>query len=324
MSPIPSARCIARAGRARAFNTFAGPPARADGYYTEAAAAVLMGAAAAARAGRRGAQGPPRAELGAIHQGDCLEVMASIPDASIGTVVTSPPYNIRNSTGNGLRGGRGSGKWPNAPLLDGYAEHADAMPHAEYVRWQRECLREMMRVLREDGAIFYNHKWRVQNGRMQGREEIVRGLPVRQIIIWQREGGINFNPGYFLPTYEVIYLIAKPAFRLAPRANRIGDVWRLPQERSSAHPAPFPVQLARNCIASTDNGTVMDPFLGSGTTAVAAKIHGRRWIGIEKSPEYCELARRRIEGAASISQEGDVAVRVIPWGPRRGGGACKL
>ncbi len=277
-----------------------------------------MGTAAPAR---RGAPGRPQAEPGAIHQGDCLDVMASIPDASIGTVVTSPPYNIKNSTGNGLRGGRGSGKWPNAALQDGYAEHGDAMPHGEYVRWQRECLREMMRALREDGAIFYNHKWRVQDGLMQGREEIVRGLPVRQIIIWQREGGINFNPGYFLPTYEVIYLIAKPEFRLVPRANRIGDVWRLPQERNNAHPAPFPVQLAKNCIASTDNGIVMDPFLGSGTTAVAARLLGRSWIGIEKSPEYCELARRRIEGASTIDRGEPGAVRVVPWGPRRAPGA---
>jgi len=252
------------------------------------------------------------ADLDTIYQGDCLEVMRSLPAESIGTVVTSPPYNIKNSTGNGLKS-TNRGKWPNAALQRGYEDHGDAMPHDEYVLWQRECLREMMRVLRPDGAIFYNHKWRVQNGRMQGREDIVGGLPVRQIIIWQRDGGINFNPGYFLPTYEVIYLIAKPEFRLVPRANRIGDVWRVPQERNNEHPAPFPLQLAKNCIMSTDNGTVMDPFLGSGTTAVAAKLHGRRWIGIEKSPEYCELARRRIEGASTIGRPGRERVRVIPW-----------
>lgn len=281
-----------------------------------------MGTAAGARARGQAAGGAPRAELGCIHQGDCLEVMASLPAESIGTIVTSPPYNIKNSTGNGLRG-TNRGKWPNAALQRGYEEHGDDMPHGEYVRWQRECLDEMMRVLRHDGAIFYNHKWRVQDGQMQGREDIVGGFPVRQVIIWQREGGINFNPGYFLPTYEVIYMIAKPGFRLVPRANRIGDVWRVPQERNSAHPAPFPVRLAKNCIVSTDNGTVMDPFLGSGTTAVAAKLHGRPWIGIEKSAEYCELARRRIEGAATIGQDGPRPVRVVRWGPA-GRGARKL
>jgi modification methylase len=67
----------------------------------------------------------------------------------------------------------------------------------------------MMRLLTDDGAIFYNHKWRVQDGLLQDRNDIVSGFPVRQIIIWHRNGGINFNKGYFLPTYEVIYLIAK-------------------------------------------------------------------------------------------------------------------
>jgi hypothetical protein len=105
-----------------------------------------------------------------------------------------------------------------------------AMPHDKYVFWQRACLTQMMRLLKDEGAIFYNHKWRVQNGLLQDRQDIVAGFPVRQIIIWQRKGGINFNRGYFLPTYEVIYLIAKPKFRLAPKANAYGDVWSFTQE----------------------------------------------------------------------------------------------
>ena len=148
-------------------------------------------------------------------------------------------------------------------------------------------------LLREDGAIFYNHKWRVQGGLLQDRSEIVKGFPVRQIIIWKRDGGINFNPGYFLPTYEVIYLIAQPAFRLRPTANAMGDVWHIPQETRNPHPAAFPVELARRCIQSTVK-TVLDPFLGSGTTAIAAQACNRKWIGIEASPSYCALANERI------------------------------
>ncbi len=68
------------------------------------------------------------------------------------------------------------------------------MPHDEYVAWQRACLSECMRVIKDDGAIFYNHKWRVQAGLLQDRSDIVAGFPVRQIIIWKRKGGINFNP----------------------------------------------------------------------------------------------------------------------------------
>lgn len=146
--------------------------------------------------------------------GDSINRMQSLPAGSIKAVVTSPPYNIKNSTGNGLKNGRG-GKWENAALQKGYDRYDDCLPNDEYVNWQRKCLTEMMRLLRHDGAIFYNHKWRVQDGLLQDRQDIVTGFPVRQIIIWHRAGGINFNPGYFLPNYEVIYLIAKPAFNLA-------------------------------------------------------------------------------------------------------------
>ena len=89
------------------------------------------------------------------------------------------------------------------------------MPNDEYAEWQRACISEMMRIISDDGALFYNHKWRVQGGLIQDRQDIVESFPVRQIIIWKRKGGINFNPGYFLPTYEVIYLIAKPKLAIS-------------------------------------------------------------------------------------------------------------
>lgn len=232
--------------------------------------------------------------LNQAHAGDCIETMNRMPAKSVGLVVTSPPYNLRNSTGNGMKDSRG-GKWENAALVKGYDGHEDNMPHEKYVEWQRNCLTAMMRVLRDDGAIFYNHKWRVQGGIMQDRHDIIEGFPVRQIIIWKRDGGINFNPGYFLPTYEVIYLICKPDFKLAPKANARGDVWSIPQEKNNPHPAPFPVELAERCISSTTAKIVLDPFLGSGSTAIAAEALKRDWIGMDISEDYCKLARERIE-----------------------------
>lgn len=192
-----------------------------------------------------------------------------------------------------MKDGRG-GKWSNAALINGYSDHDDCMPHDKYVEWQRNCLAEMFRIIPEDGAIFYNHKWRVQGGLLQDRSDIVAGLPVRQIIIWQRKGGINFNAGYFLPTYEVIYLICKPAFKLAPKANSHGDIWQFTQEMNNQHPAPFPVALIERIISSTQAKTVLDPFMGSGTTAVAARNLGRHYIGIEITPEYVDMARGRV------------------------------
>jgi modification methylase len=225
--------------------------------------------------------------------GDAFDLMRRMPDGCVDLVVTSPPYNLKNSTGNGMKDGRG-GKWERAALKNGYSHHADCMPHQEYVAWQRACLGEMMRLIPEDGAIFYNHKWRVQNGLLQDRADIVAGFPVRQIIIWRRKGGINFNPGYFLPTYEVIYLIAKPKFRLAPKRGGEGDVWEFMQETRNDHPAPFPVPLIDRIIGSTTAKLILDPFMGSGTTAISALNFGRNYIGLELSPDYCRDARSRI------------------------------
>ena len=226
--------------------------------------------------------------------GDCIDLMQEMPEESVDLIVTSPPYNLKNSTGNGMKDGRG-GKWANAKLVEGYSTYDDCMPHDDYALWQRDCLTEMMRLLKNDGAIFYNHKWRVQGGLLQDRHDIIEGFPVRQVIIWQRKGGINFNPGYFLPTYEVIYLIAKPDFKLAPKANAHGDIWQFTQEMNNPHPAPYPVHLIERIVSSTEAEIILDPFMGSGTTAIAALRHDRKYIGIDVAPEYCEMAKKRIQ-----------------------------
>jgi modification methylase len=85
---------------------------------------------------------------------------------------------------------------------------------------------------------------------------------------------------------------------LAPKANAYGDVWEFPQEMNNEHPAPFPVALIERIISSTTAQVVLDPFMGSGTTAVAAKRLARDFIGIEISPEYCKLAEQRISSMA--------------------------
>lgn len=243
----------------------------------------------------------PKDFLNKIICGDVLEIMKQIPDGSIDLVITSPPYNLKNSTGNGMKDGRG-GKWANAALQKGYSHYDDNMPHEEYVKWQRDCLNEMLRLIPDDGAIFYNHKWRVQGGLLQDRQDIVKDFPVRQIIIWKRAGGLNFNAGYFLPTYEVIYLIAKPKFKLAPKANALGDIWETPQEMKNGHPAPFPVKLIDKIVSSTTSNIILDPFMGSGTTAISALNFKRKYIGIDISPEYCQKAEERIKNHTAQSK----------------------
>ena len=216
--------------------------------------------------------------------------MPQLPDESVDLVVTSPPYNLLNSTGNGSR------------CWDGYDGHSDDMPHHAYVEWQRLCLVQMLRVLKPDGAIFYNHMHRVQGGLIVRHDDILQDFPLRQVIIWHRSGGTNFNPGYFLPDYEVIYLVTKPKFRLLD-GHTDGSVWRIHQETCSwiTGIPTFPVDLPRRAIRATSAQVMLDPFMGSGTTAVAAVLEGRRccsWLTLPLRHYAEENQRNRWNGAA--------------------------
>ena len=234
--------------------------------------------------------------LDKIIKGDCLQVMRALPDKCVDVVITSPPYNLLNSTGNGLKKNTNVGKWKNAAIKNGYADYEDNMPYDEYVSWQRECVAEMCRIIKDDGAIFYNNKNRVQAGLLQDRGEILRGFPLRQVITWKRSGAINFNPGYFLPTTEQIYLLCNKPFKLTKGANKYTDVWEIKQEMNNPHPAPFPEELIDRIVSSTTGKIILDPFAGSGTTGVSAKKFERNFILIEKSLQYCKLAKARLEG----------------------------
>ena len=235
--------------------------------------------------------------LNSIIHGDCLEVMRRMPDKCIDLVITSPPYNLLNSTGNGLKRNTRCGKWRNAAIKEGYQNYDDNMPYDEYVAWQKACVAEMYRLIKDDGAIFYNNKNRVQGGLLQNRGEIVRDFPLRQIITWKRSGAINFNSGYFLPTSEQIYMICNKNFKLVKGANKYTDVWEITQELKNPHPAPFPEALIDRIVSSAPGQIILDPFAGSGTTGVSAGKFGRDFILIEKSEDYCEMAKARLEGA---------------------------
>lgn len=244
-----------------------------------------------------------------VHNADCLEVMRKMEDGSVGYFFFSPPYNMGNTTGGGMkqyrshysetggmvaRGGRS--KWKGAALANGYDGSDDTMPHDEYVTWLKAVLSECWRLLDDRGAIFFNHKQRILNGLCITPLDYNPGLPVRQIITWARAGGINFNIRFFLPTSEWLVVFAKPDFRLISKAASVaGDVWKISQELKNPHPAPFPVELPARALRSILNfgKPVCDPFLGSGTTRIAAHLAGFNFVGMEISKEYCEAAERR-------------------------------
>ena len=238
-----------------------------------------------------------------LYQGDCLEVMKNIPEGSVDMVFTSPPYNLGISSGGGFPKGKSKGKWSGGDLSNGYTSHSDNMPYEEYVQWQKSILLECWRTLSDTGAIYYNHKPRVQSGILQTPLELNPGLPLRQIIIWERNGGINFSPSFYLPTHEWILIFAKPAFRLRDKkASGAKDIWKVGQERGNPHPAPFPVELPKIAIETTNAKVILDPFMGSGTTGVAAKNLNRDFIGIEMDEGYFKIASSRIADAEEAKE----------------------
>ncbi len=233
----------------------------------------------------------------AIYHADCQEVLPLLPSAEL--IFTSPPYNLGITTGGDFPARHGphskSAKWSGGLLANGYGTHTDAMPFEQYELWQRTVLRLCWDQLTEFGAIFYNHKPRPQSDGLWTPLRLNPDLPLRQIITWARAGGINFSPTHYVPTYEWVLIFAKKEFRLRDKgASGIGDVWYVPQESGTAHPAPFPLSLPLRAMETTKPGLVIDPFMGSGTTLRAAKDLGRRAIGIEIEERYCEIAAKRL------------------------------
>lgn len=243
-----------------------------------------------------------------------------LPAGSVPLIITSPPYNLNQRSPlsgaapgitRGVRLRRlahsaetaayaargGHGKWRNGPAYD---QTDDAMPWPDYIAWQQDVIRACWRLLPDDGALFYVHKPRVQNG------EVViptRYIPdecvLRQIVIWRRAGGVNMAPTHYMPVHEWVCIVAKPGFRLKSKgASGVGDVWNIPQEPNTWHPAPFPAALVGRIFETVRRPTlVLDPFFGSGTVGRVAREWGADFIGIEKSEAYAVRARREIAAA---------------------------
>jgi modification methylase len=232
----------------------------------------------------------------ALYLGDCREVLPTL--GKVDAVVTSPPYNMHGGDLGTKMGHKGS-RWNNSGgLADGYGLYADDLSQEEYENWQRDILSLCWARLSDAGAIFYNHKPRPRKKELWTPLCLGGNLPLRQIVIWARNGGFNFSPSHFMPTHEWVIIWAKPAFALKSRAaSGVGDVWLIAFDTNTEHPAPFPIELASRCIEPTNCVTVLDPFMGSGTTGVACVKLGRRFIGVEIEERYFSIACRRIEAA---------------------------
>ncbi|MDD6401432.1 MAG: site-specific DNA-methyltransferase [Lachnospiraceae bacterium] len=243
------------------------------------------------------------------------ERMTQIDDKSVSLVVTSPPYNIDIQYGN---------KTAKGKILESKGvKYHDNMDETEYREMLKNVFTECKRVLKDDGSIWVNIKNRLINGEIVPPfwiQDFFTDMYLKNLIIWNFDWGGSTSKR-FAPRYEFIFWYVKnkneyifnlddvkiPALNYRPdryksQLKNPTDVWRISMvsgnfEERTSHPAQYPEQLIERIVLAGSNpgDIIMDPFMGSGTTAVVAKKLGRHYLGYEIVNEYCDIARKRLE-----------------------------
>ena len=212
--------------------------------------------------------------------------MKDIPDKSVDLVVTSPPYNLGAShhTGN---------KKTQA--------YRDNLQENVYQKWQIKVLNELFRIVKDDGSLIYNHKNRIKNHiQITPYEWLLKTKWImKQEIVWFN-GSQNYDKRRFYPMTERVYWLSKMLETKLNNTINHHDLFTksewVPVGSKGEHTRASPIKLVTDILKCfPDKKIIIDPFLGSGTTAIACLKLNRNYIGIEISPEYCKMAEDRIK-----------------------------
>ncbi len=243
------------------------------------------------------------------------ENMTEIEDKSVSLVVTSPPYNIDIKYGNKHKNGR--------VIESKGTKYKDKLNEEEYRQLLKKVFEECKRVLKDNGSIWINIKNRCKDGIIIPPFWILdyfKDMFLKNIIIWNFDWGGSTNKR-FSPRYEYVFWFTKkkddyifnldeikiPALNYRPdrfksQWKNPTDVWYLQMvsgnypERTS-HPAQYPEELIERIIkvASNEKDIVLDPFMGSGTTARVAKDLKRNYLGYDTNKEYIDISEKRLK-----------------------------
>jgi len=266
---------------------------------------------------------------GKILNGDCIEVMKTIPEGSVDLLVTSPPYGVNIA----------------------YDVHNDDMTPEEYLKFTKEWMTEAYRVLKDDGRIALNIPYEINRQDKGGRVFLVSEVwqtmkqigykffgivdleeesphrsrttawgswmspsspyiynPKECVILAYKKQHIKKIKGQPQWTYELVDVedengvIKQKKMYTEDQKREFIDLvfgqWNYFADTKSMTKATFSMDIPTKAIKilSYKNDVVLDPFAGSGTSLVAAEVLDRRWIGIELSPNYTEVARKRVQG----------------------------
>lgn len=244
-----------------------------------------------------------------IYNDDILNISA-IPHSSIDLIVTSPPYNIDIH----------------------YNSHIDNLTYDDYLEFTKKWLQKCFELVKDDGRFCLNIPLDKNKGGQQSVcadvTKIAKdiGWKYHSTIIWN-EGNISRRTAwgsfmsasapYVIAPVEVIIVLYKKIWKKNSGSKKsditkeefmewTNGIWSFSGESKKrvGHPAPFPIELPRRCIKlfSFVGDTVLDPFLGSGTTLIAAYLNNRKGIGVDIDREYCDLAIKRLQQEAKINQ----------------------
>lgn len=245
------------------------------------------------------------------------ENMSNIPDNSVDIIVTSPPYNINISYGNHTKKGKiisSKGK-----------KYKDKLEEEQYQLMLNNVFQECKRVLKKNGSIWINIKNRLIKGEINPPFWLMnyfQDMHLQNLLIWNFDWGGSTNKR-FAPRYEFVFWyinnpkdftfniedVKIPALNYRPdryksQLKNPSDVWRIPMvsgnfEERTNHPAQYPEALINRIILAGSNvgDVVLDPFMGSGTTAVVAKKLNRKYLGYELEEEYIQIANQRLDNS---------------------------
>lgn len=239
---------------------------------------------------------------------NCIDGINELDDNSIQCIVTSPPYN-KGFTRETNTSGR-TRNWTGFAIK--YDVYNDNRPQDEYENEMIGIFSSLYRVAKEGGSMFINHKTILKNKSAHFPKWIfdIRDWNLYQIITWDRRCTTNIRKEVFFPMSELIFWFTKGKNPKThkDRCEFKNDIWPFQAERNTSHPAPFPLKLPLNCIKmTTDPGDiVLDPFAGSGTTGVSAKMCDCEFIGYELSQAYVDMANKRIDETC-IPNSGQIA-----------------
>lgn len=228
--------------------------------------------------------------LNKIICGDCLEVLKEIPDNSIDCVVTSPPYNLGGDFHICNKGKR--------TTYGAYNTFKDKIPEPLYQKNQIDVLNELYRVTKEGSYVFYVHKERIVKNNIISPIEWIKKTDwlISQTVVLNMSATANVDKRRFFPTNEFIYVLCKTPQSKLHNDHKLTSVWKVRKtpRKISGHPATFDYNIPYECIlASTkENDIVLDPYMGTGTTLLAAIYTNRKYIGIDIDKDYCDKTRK--------------------------------